>query len=67
MNKYAGLYKYVKATETNKRILKKYYLANAGPYPNIRGMREIAGWNKSFVIRCGSFAYRVPKRIFDMF
>lgn len=67
MNKYAGLYKYVKVTKANKQILEKYCLANAGPYPNIRGMREIAGWNKSFVIRCGSFAYRVPQRIFDMF
>lgn len=66
-NEYAGLYKYIKATKTNKRILDKYCLANAGPYPNIRGMRENAGWNKSFVIRCGNFAYRVPKRIFDMF
>lgn len=66
-NEYAGLYKYVKATKTNKRILDKYCLANAGPYPNIRGMRENAGWNKSFVIRCGNFAYRAPKRIFDMF
>lgn len=48
-NEYAGLYKYVKATETNKRILDKYCLASAGPYPNIRGMRENRGWGKSLL------------------
>ena len=66
-NEYAGLYKYVKATQHNKDLLDYYRLASAGPYPNIRGMRENRGWNKGFVIRCGNFAYLVPKRIFDMF
>ena len=66
-NEYAGLYKYVKATQHNKDLLDYYCLASAGPYPNIRGMRENSGWNKGFVIRCGNYAYLVPKRIFDMF
>lgn len=66
-SKYVGLYKYVKATQHNKDLLKYYCLGSAGPCPHIRGMRENAGWGKSFVIRCGNFAYRVPKRIFDMF
>ena len=66
-NEYAGLYKYVEATQHNKDLLDYYCLASAGPYPNIRGMRENCGWNKGYVIRCGSFAYLVPQRIFDMF
>lgn len=66
-NEYAGLYKYVKATQYNKDLLDYYCLASAGPYPNIRGMRENGGWGKGYVIRCGNFAYLVPKRIFDMF
>ena len=66
-NEYAGLYKYVKATQHNKDLLDYYSLASAGPYPNIRGMRENRDWGKGYVICCGSFAYLVPQRIFDMF
>ena len=67
MNKYAGLYKYVKATQHNKDLLGYYCLGSAGPRPNIRGMRENRGWDKGYVIRCGNYAYLVSKRIFDMF
>ena len=61
-----GIYKYVKATERNQRILHKYAQASAGPYPNIKGMRENRGWGNGFVVKCGSYAYLVSKRIFDM-
>ena len=61
-----GNYKYVKTTETNKRILDKYCQACAGPRPNIKGMREYRGWGDGFVVKCGSYAYLVSKRIFDM-
>lgn len=61
-----GIYKYVKATETNKRILERYCQASAGPHPNIKGMRKYRGWGKEFVVKCGSYAYLVRKEVFDM-
>lgn len=67
MNEYRGLYKYVKLNEHNRLLLNCYCLVSAGPHPNIRGLRENGGWNKGYVIKCGNYAYLVPKRIFDMF
>lgn len=61
-----GIYKYVKATETNKRILEKHSQASAGPYPSISGMRKNRGWRNGFVVKCGSYAYLVRKEVFDM-
>ena len=66
MDNYHGLYKYVEVTQHNKDLLEYYCLASAGPNPNIRSMRKKKK-KKRFIIKCGNYAYLVPKRIFDMF
>lgn len=55
-------YKYVQSTKENKKILSRY--PNAGPYPNITGMRRLYWGANAYIIKCGQFAYNVPAEIF---
>lgn len=56
-----GKYKYVKSSPLTNRILRSF--PNAGPRPNITGMRRI--WGKdAHIIKCGQYAYCVPHDIF---
>ena len=58
-------YKYVIATPHNKSILGKY--PNAGPNPNITGMRKLYWGTDALIIRCGAYAYNVPHDVFARF
>lgn len=57
-------YKYVRVTPHNQRILEAY--PNAGPHPNITGMRRLYWGKEAFIIKCGAYAYKVPQNIFYM-
>lgn len=57
-------YKYIRTTPRNERILEKY--PNAGPHPNITGMRRLYWGKDAFIIKCGVYAYNVPQEIFYM-
>ena len=58
-------YKYVPSTPHNESILQEY--PNAGPYPNITGMRKLYWGADALVIRCGAYAYNVPYEVFVRF
>ena len=58
-------YKRVQCTPHNENILKDY--PNAGPNPNIAGMRKLYWGKDAFVIRCGAYAYNVPYEVFVRF
>lgn len=55
-------YKYVRATAENEKTLSRY--PNAGPRPNIAGMRRLYWGNGAYIIKCGQYAYNVPSEIF---
>lgn len=58
-------YKYVPATPHNQRILEQY--PNAGPRPNIKGMRKLYWGDDALLIRCGAYVYKVPYEVFTRF
>lgn len=58
-------YKYVVATEHNKRILDGF--PNAGPNPNITGMRKLYWGDDAYIIKCGCYAYKVDYKTFYRF
>lgn len=44
--------------------LKLFLYPNAGPNPNITGMRKIYGPH-AFLVKSGSYLYSVPKSVYD--
>lgn len=58
-------YKYVPSTEHNHNILSKF--PNAGPHPNIAGMRNLYWGKDALLIKCGSYVYKVDYKTFNRF
>lgn len=40
---------------------------NAGPYPNITGMKEKYWGKDAFCVKCGAYVYNVPEEIYNKF
>lgn len=40
---------------------------NAGPNPNITGMKEKFWGLDAYCIRCGAYVYKVPKKLWDQY
>ena len=58
-------YKYVPVTPHNERILSEY--PNAGPYPNVTGMRKLYWGKDALLVRSGAYVYHVPFDVFTRF
>jgi hypothetical protein len=68
MNKY----KYVKVSEAKRRgsLNAKLTLSlypNAGPHPNIKGMRNKYWGKDAYIIKSGAYAYNVPRNVFEAY
>ena len=55
-------YKYVRNTQHNYDILKDF--PNAGPRPNIAGMRKLYWGKDALLIKCGQYVYKVNYETF---
>ena len=58
-----GKYAYIKKNIFVEKILAQY--PSAGPNPNIKGMRKLYWGDDACIIKCGSYAYKVPPNIFN--
>jgi len=51
------MYKYVSTKHPKSRVLSNY--PNAGPYPNIKGMRNLYWGKDALVVKSGAYAYNL--------
>lgn len=56
-------YKYVPVSEAKKLNLSRF--PNAGPRPNITGMRNKYWGQGAYIIKSGNYAYHVDKETFE--
>ena len=57
--------KYVPSTPSNYNILKNF--PNAGPHPNITGMRKLYWGKDAYLIKSGVYVYKVDYSTFIRF
>ena len=55
-------YKYVSIKDYNR--LELYRFPSAGPHPNIKGMRKFYWGDGAYIIKCGTYAYKVDHETF---
>jgi hypothetical protein len=46
------------------KILKLENFPNAGPYPSISGMKKLYWGKNAYVIKCGTYAYKVDEKTY---
>lgn len=39
----------------------------AGPYPSITGMKKLYWGEDAYVIRCGTYIYKVPQNVWERY
>lgn len=59
--------KYVTKQQLQNKGIDLSVFPNAGPNPNITGMRRKYWGKDAYVIKSGRYAYKVPQEIFDLF